>query len=99
MSHENVKLHRPRLNRPKTISVAAPSTTAAEIVAENTRRAQVRIKNTHASATVYLGPDDTVTSATGYPLIAGAELIDDVSTDAWYAVMASGTGAVAVIEI
>lgn len=98
MSFGNAKPHRPRIDRPKTLSTGAPTTTAGQIVAANTARNQVRIKNTHASAIVYLGKDATVTAANGYPLAVGEELIDEISTDAWFAIMAAGTGAVHVIE-
>jgi hypothetical protein len=58
------------------------------------------IKNTHATATVYLGGSG-VTTATGYPLAAG-DVIDlgDLGTDdAVYGIVTTSTAVVAVLEV
>lgn len=94
------KPHNPRVLRPKSAPTAvAPTTSATLLLAANTARGVCLISNAHASATVYLGRDNTVTSSNGVPLPAGETLTDGLSTDAWWGIMASGTGDVRVLEI
>lgn len=82
----------------KTITEPAPTTAAASIVAANTARRAVTIHNAGA-VTVYLGKDNTVSTSNGFPLGVGSSMSDDVSTDAWWAITASGTGDLRVIEV
>lgn len=60
----------------------------------------VLVKNTHASATVYLG-GATVTTDEGYPLAAGEALpVGDIGDgDNLYGIVASGTADVRVLEV
>jgi hypothetical protein len=44
------------------------------IAGQNERREVVRVKNLDAAKTVYLGHDQTLTPATGWPLLFGQEL-------------------------
>lgn len=81
----------------KTFTAPAPTTTAGSIVAASTRK-QASIFN-NGSVTVYLGKDNTVTAANGYPLPAGASLDDDKTTDAWWGITASGAGDLRVLVI
>jgi len=83
----------------KTITSAAPTTAAASVLAANANRKSATILNAHATLTVYLGASGAVTTANGLPLAAGASLADAVSTDAWFAIMASGTGDLRIVEV
>lgn len=78
----------------------ALTTTAAKIVNSSETGATVSVKNTHASIVVYVGKAG-VTSATGYPLAAGAEKVFECvgKTPEIYAVAASGTPSVAVLRL
>lgn len=82
----------------KTFSDPAPTTTASEIVAANSSRKSVSIYNA-GTQIVYLGLTSGVTASNGWPLVPSASLSDDVSTDAWYAITASGTGDLRIIEV
>lgn len=81
----------------KTSSSAAPTTTSGSVLAANDQRKAAIIHNA-GTAIVYVGASG-VTTSTGIPLAAGATITDDVSTDAWHAVMASGTGDLRIIEV
>lgn len=82
----------------KTFTDPAPTTTAAEMVAANASRKSVSIYNA-GSQIVYLGKTSGVTTTNGWPLVPSASLADDISTDAWYAITASGTGDLRIIEV
>lgn len=82
----------------KTFADPAPTTSASSIVAANASRKSVTIHNA-GTVTVYLGLNGSVTSSNGLPLGAGATLSDDASTDAWYAITASGTGDLRIVEV
>jgi hypothetical protein len=82
----------------KTLADPAPDTTATELKAANANRKVIVLYNA-GSPTVYLGKDNTVTSSTGLPLVEGASLTDEYSTDAWWGITASGTGDIRVIEV
>lgn len=75
----------------------ALSTTAEAIFAARPTRHRAVVKNTDVSITVYVGEADTVTSSTGMPLLAG-ESIQLFTTAAIYAIAASGTPTVALVE-
>lgn len=81
----------------KTFSDPAPTTSAASIVAANPDRLSLMIHNAGA-VVVYLGPSG-VTTSSGVPLGVGATLTDTTSVDAWYAITASGTGDLRIIEV
>lgn len=85
-------------NGDKAFSTAAPGTTATLLLAANPARATAMLVN-NGTATVFLGKDATVTTTTGIPLAAGASLVDDRSSDAWYGILATGTGDVRVLEV
>lgn len=82
----------------KTLTDPAPTSTAASVLAANTSRKSATIHNA-GTMTVYLGKDNTVTTSNGFPLGVGATLADDVTTDAWWAITASGTGDLRIIEV
>lgn len=54
-----------------TVAVAA---TATLIVAARSRRESVVIQNNHASQTLHLGTDSSVTTSTGFKLAAGGSV-------------------------
>ena len=82
----------------KAITTVAIGTTAAVVLAPNAARKSCLICNTGA-ATVYLGPNSSVTTTTGVPLASGDRLPDDASLDAWYGITASGSAALIVVEV
>lgn len=75
----------------------ALSTTAEAIFAARPTRTRAVVKNIDSSITVYVGEADTVTSSTGMSLLAG-ESISLFTTAAVYAIAASGTPTVALLE-
>lgn len=82
----------------KTITTAAPDTTPAQVLPVNIQRIAVTIQNV-GSVDVYLGTDDTVSSSNGLLLKAGSYISDDSSIDAWWAVAASGTADLRIVEV
>lgn len=76
------------------------TTTAALLVAANGNRKSVTIQN-QGSVTVYLGKEDvTTTGATrGFALLADHTFTDNASNGLWWAVAASSTAVVHVIEV
>jgi len=82
-----------------TVAQTSLSTTAAQIVASNTSRKGLVIKNIDSAIVVYLGTSSGVTSANGYPLSAGESVTLSASTSAWYGIAASSTPKVAAIEV
>lgn len=81
----------------KTFSDPAPTSSASQIVAADVTRKSVFIQNV-GSVDVYLGASG-VTTSTGILLAAGASCTDRESTDAWYAVTASGTADLRVMVV
>lgn len=81
-----------------TFSTAAPTNAAASILAANADRERALIYN-NGSVTVYLGKDNTVTTANGFPLLPGASLEDDRTSGAWFGITAAGTGDLRIMEI
>lgn len=81
----------------KTQSTAAPTTTPGSVLAANDDRQSCTIHNAGSQA-VEVGTS-SVTYGTGLPLEPGQTLTDDSSTDAWWAVAASGTGDLRIIEV
>lgn len=82
----------------RTFSTAAPTNSAAQALAANTSRKEALIYN-NGTMTVYLGKDNTVTTSNGLPLAPGATLRDDRATGAWWAIVASGTGDLRIVEV
>lgn len=82
----------------KTTAAVSVGSTATLILAANADRERALIVN-NGSQTIYLGKDNTVTTANGLPLAAGASLEDDRTSDAWYGIVASGTADVRVLEV
>lgn len=82
----------------KTFSASAPTGAAAVALAANASRIEALIRNA-GSVVVYLGKDNTVTTANGVPLNPGDALTDDRSTDAWWAITAGGTGDLRISEV
>jgi hypothetical protein len=81
----------------KSVTQTGPTNTAAQVLAANTARQSALFYN-NGTQTIYLGKDNTVTTSNGMPLTAGASLEDRESIDAWYAIVASGTGDLRIIE-
>ena len=61
-------------------------------------RTSLQVLNTDPTITVYLGPTTTVSSTTGFPLLAGAAYKFETAKSEVWAVAASGTPVVAQIE-
>jgi hypothetical protein len=73
-------------------------TSAAKISDAGSREDRVRVRNAHATNVLYVGPDSSVTTTTGYPIPAGASEVFDFSLTLW--AIASGVGTtVGVLEI
>lgn len=75
----------------------ALSTNSELISAANESRSRILVKNTDASIVVYVGEATGVTSSTGFPLAAG-ESVALYTTAAVYAIAASGTPSIAIVE-
>ncbi len=71
---------------------------AQEILAANTSRNAATFVN-NSGVTIFLGNDGALTTGNGLPLAAGAPLSDDVSTDAWFAIVATGTADIRMLEV
>lgn len=84
----------------RTHTNVTATTAAGVLVAANGNRKTVTFQNKGA-VTVFLGKSDVATSgsAGGYALFAGASFTDNASTEAWYAIAASSTTVVHVIEV
>lgn len=79
-------------------SKVAPTTTATEVVAAYRSRKQVTLRNV-GTVDVYLGVDNTVTTANGF-LLAVGETYDDTNTgSAYWGIVASGSGDLRVLEV
>lgn len=81
----------------KTAAAATCDTTADQLVAANASRVSLLIRNV-GTVDIYLGLSG-VTTSTGMLLSPGEWIADDSSTDAWYGITGSGTGAVRYIEV
>lgn len=81
-----------------TVSTAAPTTTAASVLAANSSRKVAILYNNGAQA-VYLGTTSGVTVANGMPLVPGASFIDDRTLGAWYGITPSGTGDLRIMQV
>jgi len=88
----------PQNQHTKTMSAAAPTNSAASVLAANTDRKTAVIFN-NGSVTVYLGKDGTVSTANGLPLAPGSTLEDTDTQDAWFGITASGTGDLRIVEV
>lgn len=83
----------------RAVSVATTATRLDTAAETDTQPGSAVAVYNNGSATVYLGDSD-VTTATGFPLAAGSSMAFefDVSKDALYGIVASGTVAVRVLE-
>ena len=81
-----------------TISKVTPGTTASLALAADTNRLNALFMN-EGTVKVYLGTTSGVTSADGFPIAPGAGLEDNLTTGAWYAVAASGTGDIRILKV
>lgn len=79
-----------------TITPVTLSTTAKRVSLRNKSKIRTTIANTDASIIVYVGTS-TVTSSTGYKLVAGAKVTFE-GIDTVYCLAASGTPVVTVLE-
>ncbi len=79
-----------------------PDTTARVIFAANSSRICAVIQNNHATNSLYLGKDNTVTASIGGYMVClppGAVLVDNDSSDAWWGITSTGTAAVSGYEV
>ena len=76
----------------------ALSTTAEKVVNTARTARKVTLKNCDGSIIIYVGKDDTVTSSTGYPLKTNDVIEFDNHLGELYAIAASGTPSIAIIE-
>ena len=81
-----------------TISQNALSTTAEKIVSARNTRRKLTVKNHDASIAVYLGTTDAVTSSTGLQLKTNEVFEIDGHTGELWAIAASGTPSVGIVE-
>ena len=84
-----------------TVSVVTIGATASVLVAANPKRQEVWLRNTHATQTIHLGSDGTVTGGSdGFELKTnGAEIFKLKTTDEIYAISDNAGTTVEVIEI
>lgn len=66
-------------------------TTATLLEAKKLHRVSFTVVNADPTATVYLGMNNTVTTATGLPIVAGASFTEDYYVGDIYAIVAAGT--------
>lgn len=83
----------------KTFSEPLCDTTPRQLLAANANRLTGIIVNTHASARMWLGGDNTVNVNQGIPLEPGDMYVDGDSTDAWWGVLDSGSDTPTVMEV
>ncbi|BAE51214.1 hypothetical protein [Paramagnetospirillum magneticum] len=97
---EDVMIHSPPSRQLVTQSMASAlaasaasiGTSAALVAAANGSRQKLTVKNNSASATIYLGADNAVTTASGFPLGPGEGFTFEGTTGAVYAIAsAAGT--------
>ena len=81
-----------------TVGQVSVGTTATQVVASNTSRREVMIQNLDASNDIYCGPDNTVTTTSGFKIPAGAAFIDDKYNGAYFCI-AAATVTVAYREV
>jgi len=82
----------------KTTTSVSVTTAATLILTANSNRKVAKLLN-NGVKTVYLDKTSGVSVATGYPLVPGAELTDESSTDAWYGITSSGSSDVRTLEM
>jgi hypothetical protein len=80
----------------KAFTKVAPTGAEDLLLAANPDRLSAVFYN-NGSVVVYLGL--TGVDSDDFPLGIGATFTDNVSTDAWYALAASGTGDIRIIEV
>ena len=76
----------------------ALSTSAERVAVSNQHRIFLEIKNADAAISVYLGADTSVTTSTGHLLKAGEAFAFENMPDEVWAIAASGTPTVTIIE-
>jgi hypothetical protein len=76
----------------------ALSTTAELIVAANNGRTMAEIKNADAAISIYLGSSSSVSTSNGHLLKAGESFVFQDYDGPIYAIAASGTPTVTILE-
>lgn len=74
------------------------TTTAVIIVAERSNRNSISIRNLGAN-TIYIGQDDTVAVASGFPIDANSVKTIDNYIGALYGIASSGTNDIRILEV
>lgn len=86
-----------------TYNNVSVGTSATLIIAANEDRKVLSIANDEASATVYIGPDASITTSNGLPLYAGNVQDNTKTHGLWagpiYGIVASGTADVRYWEV
>lgn len=87
------------MSAPFSVSVG---TSATLIVAANTRRQTLIVANVDATLTVFVGEDNTVTTANGVPIFAETDRVSDRGFGLYlgpvFGIVSSGTADVRVWE-
>jgi hypothetical protein len=81
----------------KSFSQVSAGNSAIQVVATNSSRASLLIFNA-GTETVFLGKTSAVTTADGIPLYPLSNLEDTDSYDSWYAITASSTTDLRIVE-
>lgn len=76
----------------------APTGAASSALASNASRISATFQNV-GSVDIWLRSDGTAAANAGFLLAAGKSLVDTATTAAWSMFVASGTGALEVVEI
>lgn len=80
---------------PATVGNVSVGTAATLIIGANAARQELSLANYSASPDVFIGPDDTVTTSNGLPLLSSTELHRDRGHGTWlgdvWGIVATGT--------
>jgi len=81
------------------VSRVSVGTSAAQIAAASTTRQKLTIKNTHATATLYVGAGNTVTTANGFPVGPGEGFtFEGTTAEVWGISDTAATGVAVLAE-
>lgn len=87
---------------PATIGTVSVTGTATRIISANAARQELFITNSSVTTDIFIGPDSTVTAATGLPLYAGQTRERSRGFSIWlgdvYGITSTGTADIRVWE-